>query len=324
MKRIRFGIIGCGGIARKAFLPALLQSQKASLVAFASRTKAKAQDFANEFGGEAIEGYVRLLNRDDIDALYIATPNAQLTIEAVKSGKHVLCEKPMACNVREAEEIFAHSAENDVAVLEGFVYQYHPQHQKLKELVKKGAIGEPRLFNAWFGFPPLAQSDIRYRPELCGGALLDAGVYTIHASRRFFGAEPGILSASLENAGQDVDIHGRALLTFPGERAASLAFSFDSYYRNMYTVWGSKGVISLQRAFSVPADFAPTLMLENSGGIKEIKVEPYNQFLGQLDYFCVNLSNAEACLRWKEDAINQARAVEALREVAKTPQESPI
>lgn len=311
MGKVRFGILGCANVARKAFLPALLSSNCAYPIAVASRTKAKAQEYAALFSCEAVEGYDNLLIRDDIDAVYIATPiglHAQLAIKAAESGKHVLCEKTLARNVEESQLIYEACKRNNVALLEGFSYQFHPQHQEVRDIIEKGQIGNPILFQAWFGFPPL-QSQHRYDSALGGGALLDAGTYTVHSARRFFGREPLRVWASLDDGDQPVEIHGSVILDFGGGQTALLAFGFDNMYRNSYSIWGTKGQVTLNRAFSVPANFAPTIILEKQGRQEERTVAPYDQFKGEIEVFCAGLNDPDRRRAWREDALAQAKVL---------------
>jgi predicted dehydrogenase len=160
--KLRFGIIGCADIARKAFLPALKKSTTAELVAVASRSLEKANLFASLFNCEAVHGYDMLLARDDIDAVYIATPigiHAEWSIASARKGKHILCEKTLAINVDDTRRILDACEKYNVALFEGFAYQFHPQHATVREIVERGKIGKPILFQAWFGFPPLNSSN---------------------------------------------------------------------------------------------------------------------------------------------------------------------
>ena len=316
MKKIRFGVIGCGYVARKGFLPALQQTKIANLVAAADLNIDKAEKMTSIFGGEPVLSYKDLVKREDIDAVYIATPNkthSKLAIAAAESGKHLICEKPLAHNLLAIQKIISICEENRVALLEGFTYQFHPQHKALDKLVADDCIGEPVFFQAKFGFPPLNKDNFRYQQELGGGALLDAGSYTVHAARRFFGKEPTNVYAVSNRQGHEVDIHGSVLLDFGSGKTAILVFGFNNYYQNTYSIWGTKGKVSLTRAFSISETFAPKIILERQSYREEHTIPPYNQFVGEIEAFCAGLNDGDTIRAWRSDAIGQAQTLERTR-----------
>ena len=316
MDKVRFGVIGCAGIASKAFLPALKSSAWAEPVMVASLCLEEAQQCADEFGCEAVDGYDDLLARGGVDAIYIATPiglHAEWAMAAAQAGCHVLCEKSLARDVEETRHILEACELNGVALFEGFTYQFHTQHAAVRAAVDEGRVGEPVLFQAWFGFPPLNDDNFRYVPELGGGALLDAGAYTVHMARRFFGREPVRAHGCLHHGNRRVDIRGSALLDFGAGQTAQLAFGFDNVYRNSYAVWGTKGQVTLSRAFSIPPSFAATLILEQQGYREEQTLKPFDQFAAEIEGFCRGLNNPQTRTAWREDALAQALALEMIR-----------
>lgn len=319
MKKIRFGVIGCGYVARKGFLPALQQTKMAKLVAATDLNIVKAEEMTNMFGGEPVLNYKDLVKRKDIDAVYIATPNkthSKLAIAVAENGKHLICEKPLAHNLQAIQKIISICEEKKVALLEGFTYQFHPQHKALDKLVADDCIGDPVLFQAKFGFPPLNKDNFRYQQDLGGGALLDAGSYTVHAARRFFGKEPTNVYAVSKHKGHEVDIHGSVLLDFGNSKTAILAFGFDNYYQNTYSIWGTKGKVTLTRAFSISATFAPKIILERQSYREEHTIPPYNQFAGEIEAFCAGLNEKDTHRVWRNDAIGQAQTLERIRKAA--------
>jgi NDP-hexose-3-ketoreductase len=316
---VRFGVLGCGSIARRAMLPALASSSRAKLVAVASRSLETATNCAAEFKCEFEVGYENLLERSDIDAVYIALPvglHARWAIEAARRGKNVLCEKTLASSLHETREIVSACQLSGVALLEGFGYQLHPQHQAVNDVVAAGDIGEPIQFQAWLGFPPI-DSPHRYDPELGGGALLDAGTYLIHGARRFFKGEPTVLSAQLEKSDKEVEIYGSFHLSFGSGQSALAGFGFNFMYRNSYTVWGTEGMVTLRRAFSIPADLIPTLILERQGRLEERQLCAANQFRLEVEAFCAGLHDEKQLLEWSTDALNQAIALDSVRHADK-------
>lgn len=314
---MKFGIIGTGYIANKAFIPALYTANDAELTAVADAMPERAKSTAQNHGAVFFEKPEELLSSDKIDALYIATPNSEhvdLCIEAAKSGKHIICEKPLAPDFESAEKMVNACKENNVALLEGFSYQFHTQHKKLKEFVNSGAIGEPVNFQAWFGFPPLPDNNPRWVKSLGGGALLDAGTYTVHSARAFFGTDADVLGAKLSIVdGREVEVYGSALLGFDGAKTANLNFGFKHYYRNSYAIWGTEGLIYLNRAFSIPGNFMPSLVIERQSYREEHQLAPCDQFKEEIEIFVKNHGDAEQRQAWYNDALNQARTLDGIR-----------
>jgi dTDP-3,4-didehydro-2,6-dideoxy-alpha-D-glucose 3-reductase len=316
MDKIRFGIIGCGYISRKAFIPALINSNSADLVAVASRSIEKAEAYAKEFNCVPFDNYIALLSRQDINAVYIATPpstHEKIIIAAAAEGKHILCEKPLTVSYNSAKKIVSYCKNSNVGIFEGFMYQFHSQHQKVRDLVGDGQIGKPILFTASFGFPPIEDDNYRYTYELGGGACLDAGSYTIHAARHFFQREPIDIHSTIYKNGCEVDIHGAALLDFGDSQTAQLSFGFNNYYRNTYSIWGTKGQITVERAFSVPAALQPKIIVEKQDYYKEIICDSEDHFLNEINYFSKMINNQEAISKWYMEILSQTIVIDKIK-----------
>ena len=314
-KIVRFGIIGCGAHARKSFIPALAKSNCAELTVIASRYENKARGYAKEYGCDYVASYEELAVHPEVDAIYIATPNGMHANNiklAAEGGKHVLCEKPLTESLETTIKSVEYCRLHNVALMEGFAYQYHQKHQVFQELLDSGEIGEPVLFHAKFGFPPL-KSSYRYDPVLGGGALLDAGAYTVHSARKILQSEPINVFAVLNNKNKEVDIQGSVLLEFRDKKTAQLAFGFDNYYQNTYSVWGSKGKATVYRAFSSPHELVSAILVETQEGSKEIEVEPCDQFMREIEIFVGGIYNESEKNAWYKDAINQAEVLHNIR-----------
>jgi NDP-hexose-3-ketoreductase len=312
---IRFGAIGCGSIAQRSMLPALASGCGAQLVAVASPSSKRATELARRFGCEPVTGYEELVTRSDIDAVYIGLPvglHARWAIEAAKNSKHVLCEKTLARTEMETREVVEACEKAGAAVMEAMAYRFHPQHRIAKEIVDSGGIGEPLLFQGWFGFPPI-DSPHRYDPSLGGGALLDAGTYVIHAARTFFEAEPTVMSAMLDNGNEAVEIYGSAHLRFGSPRSALVAFGFNHMYRNSYSIWGTQGVLTMTRAFSISASFQPSVIIERQGHREERVLPAADSFQCEVAAFCDGIEDATLRRRWAEDAVSQSIVLEQVR-----------
>ena len=289
MGRIRIGVMGCAAIARKSVIPAIKQlADEFTLVAVASRTKEKAEALAAEFGCNAVVGYDALLSAE-IDAVYIPLPTGlhdEWINKALAAGKHVYAEKSIANSAPGAHEMVKSARKNDLALMEGYMFQYHPQHQAVKNLISEGAIGAIRSFRGSFGFPPLDSSNFRYDNEVGGGALYDAAGYPLRALHFLLGSHFRVQGASLFNDPvSGTNIFGSAYLKDDSGVGAHLDFGFDHFYQCNYEIWGSKGKLTALRAYTPAAEFAPTLLLEQQGKSETITIAPDNHFIGAMAEF---------------------------------------
>ena len=322
---LKFGIIGCSRIARKSVIPAILKSEFAELEIIGSRTIEKSKEFSTEFNCKKNGTYDDVISDDSINAVYISTPigtHAELAMKAASAGKHVYCEKSATDSFTSAKEMVECSKNNNVRIMEGFMFRFHPQHKKVKELINNNKIGDLDSFYGSFGFPSFPEGDIRYNKELGGGFLNDSGCYPICASRMIFDQEPlSVFSHNSIDSKTGVDVKGTSILTYKNNKTASITYANGNYYQAKYEVWGSEGVISLDRAYSVPSDFITKINLqyniENSweGRKNEIiKVEPTDHFLEMIDIFCMEINtNGKLSLNFEKELLNQAKVMEAHR-----------
>jgi predicted dehydrogenase len=325
LNSLKFGIIGCSRIAKKSVIPAILKSEFAELGIIGSRSIEKSREFAKEFNCKKNGTYDDVIFDDSINAIYISTPigtHEELAIKAASAGKHVYCEKSSTDSFTSAKKMVECSKNNNVRIMEGFMFRFHPQHKKVKELINNKKIGDLDSFYGSFGFPSFPEGDIRYNKELGGGFLNDSGCYPICASRMIFDQEP--LSVFYHNSidpKTGVDVKGTSILTYKNNKTASITYANGNYYQAKYEVWGSKGIISLDRAYSVPSDFITKINLqyniENSwDGRKNeiIKVEPADHFLKMIDVFCMEINgNNKLSLNFEKELLNQAKVMEAHR-----------
>jgi len=322
---LKFGIIGCSRIARKSVIPAILQSEFAELEIIGSRTIEKSKEFSTEFNCKKNGTYDDVISDDSINAVYISTPigtHAELAMKAASAGKHVYCEKSTTDSFTSAKEMVECSKNNNVRIMEGFMFRFHPQHQKVQELINNNKIGDLDSFYGSFGFPSFPEGDIRYNKELGGGFLNDSGCYPICASRMIFDQEPlSVFSHNSIDSKTGVDVKGTSILTYKNNKTANITYANGNYYQAKYEVWGSEGVISLDRAYSVPSDFITKINLqyniENTweGRKNEIiKVEPTDHFLKMIDIFCMEINgNSKLSLNFEKELLNQAKVMEAHR-----------
>ncbi len=246
---LRWGILGTGNIARQ-FAAAVASARKGRVVAVGSRSEESARIFAQEFGvGQAHGSYEALLRDDQVDAVYNALPNSlhrRWTIDALSAGKHVLCEKPLAMDVKEAREMFAAAKANDRVLMEAFMYRCHPMTTQVIERVSSGAIGELRIIRTSFCFRTrTTENNVRFVPALGGGALMDVGCYCINFARLFAGQGPTAAMATAKMHSSGVDETTAGSLTFSNGIVASFVCSFAAQADNTAYLCGSEGYIEI-------------------------------------------------------------------------------
>lgn len=306
---MNWGVLGCAAIAKSSVIPAIKGVRNNELVAVASRSLAKAQEFADVFDCNAIVGYDELLDIEDIEAVYIPLPTGmhfEWIMKALSKNKHVLVEKSAVNNFKEADEILALARKKNLAVVENFQFQHHSQHQFVKRLIESDEIGDIRCFRSSFGFPPFSvDSNIRYDKGLGGGALLDSGAYVLKATSFMMGNGFEVKSSFLSmNTDYNVDWFGGAFLVNEEKKIFSeVAFGFDNFYQCNYEVWGSKGKVTSTRAFTSKADFKPTILLEKQGYKEEIILPEDDHFKNMVEYFCKLVKEKEFETEWKNISV---------------------
>ncbi len=248
---VRWGVMGCANIATGRVLPAMLQTDKAELWATASRTLEKAENVAEEFGArEAYGSYDALLDDPDVEVVYIPLPNhlhKKWSIAAVQAGKHVLCEKPIALDAKEARAMQEAAETTDYFLLEAFMYRFSPVVTKAVNLLRDGALGELRAMHSTFSFViPDDPTNIRLQPETGGGALYDVGCYCINTLRMMAGREPSRVWATLAWSEEyEVDMGGVGMLDFGADLYGTFDTGFNASGDNYLRVVGTEGVMEL-------------------------------------------------------------------------------
>ena len=225
----------------------------------------------------------------DIDAVYIPLPTGlheEWIVKALKAGKHVYAEKSIADSFESAKRMVNLAREKDLALVEGYMFLYHTQHQAVKKLIEDGAIGELRNVHAAFGFPPLPEGNFRYDKQIGGGALYDAAGYPLRAVHMLLGPDYKVTAATLyTDPKTGTNLYGSAFLSGRPGVGAQIAFGFDHFYQCYYEIWGSKGKITAERAFTPAADFMPVIHLEQQGVSERMPQPACNHFVGAMKEF---------------------------------------
>jgi len=316
---VKLGILSTARINR-AILTGARLSDRVEVVAVASRDAARAEAYAREHEIERAHGsYEALLEDPGVDAVYISLPNSfhvPWSIRALEAGKHVLCEKPLDRRPAEVERAFGAADRAGRILMEAFMYRHHPQTKRLAELVREGAIGELRLVRSSFSFPLYDETNVRLRPELDGGSLMDVGCYCVSGSRLVAG-EPLTVSAHQVVGPTGVDVRFAATMSFPGGALAHFDCGLDLANRGELEAVGSEGTIVVRDPWLIRE---AALELRRGGDLELVEIENPNRYQLELENLAGAIRGEEEPLLGRDDALGQARAIEALYEAAETAQ----
>ncbi len=307
---IRIGVLGCANIAKRSVIPAILSlSDDFKLVAVASRQRDRANSFASQFNCEAIYGYDQLIDRHDIDAIYVPLPTGlhfEWVKKAINHGKHVYVEKSFAMSEREVSELLELSEKRRAAVFEGFMFLHHRQLTTITSMLRDGVIGEMRYVYSCFGFPPLASDDFRYDPKVGGGALMDAAGYPTRLIRHLLGASAQIRSATLVKLARGASTRGSAFYTANGEVSATSVFGFDQQYQCCVDILGSKGRIRTDRIFTARPDHRVKIVLEVGSDLQVIEDPEDDHFVNAMRAFLQLIRMPESRAQERENIRQQS------------------
>ena len=323
-KRVRWGIIGTGNIARK-FAGSLPTSRTGQLNAVASRTQAAADAFAEKFPrARAFGSYEAMLADPDVEAVYISTPHpmhVEWVIRAAHAGKHILCEKPLAMNHAEAMQAAEAARQNGVFLMEAFMYRCHPQTARVLEIIQSGRLGTIRLIEASFAFGAGYDPKSRlFNNDLGGGAILDVGCYCMSMTRLVAGAvqgkpfaEPTQLKALGNLADTGVDVQAQALLEFSGGLQARLITGLRPNLGEGVTIAGSEAVLRIPSPWFADHPVAE-LEIETNGKVETIKIKSTRPLYSlEIDEVGDHLSAGEAPAMPIDDSLGNMAALDRWR-----------
>jgi D-xylose 1-dehydrogenase (NADP+, D-xylono-1,5-lactone-forming) len=323
--KIRWGVIGTAKIAKNAVIPAIKASRNGQVVAVASRDAKRARSYADGLGIERAYGsYEELLADPEIDAIYNPLPNdghAPWSIAAASAGKPTLCEKPLALDAKQAQQIVDAFHAEGVLLAEAFMYRYHPQHQQIHKMVADGAIGPLKLIDTCFTYS-MAMSEtenVRLKPELGGGGLMDVGCYCVNACRWYAGEEPDVVTGQREiGAKSGVDEFFVGTMHFPGGVVAHFDCGMRGRMRNSYTLVGPNGAITADYAFR-PADGGTTTITvqPEKRDAQTIVVPAANQYLLMVEDFADAVRQGRKTTYDPADSVKNMRVLDALMQAAR-------
>ena len=286
--RIRVGILGCSDIARRKFIPALLQSRSASLTAIASRDRARAEQTLPGLCCPVLD-YQELIASPDLDLVYVSLPNhlhEKWSIRALKAGKHVICEKPLGLSLQSVNRMVDCAEERGLLLYENLMYLQHPQHSVVKRLIAEGAIGPVTGLRCVFRFPGPPKGDFRLDPLRGGGAFHDLNRYPLSAAFYFLNGASYRLQRYSEVEEIDLNLAVQASYVTSAGEQFSFSIGFGYQYESFYEIEGDRGSIRVDRAFTTPPDMVNRICMTCDGGDASFDVPPSDHFLGSIDHVC--------------------------------------
>ena len=312
---LRFGILSTAKINLK-FLAGVRESSEVEVVAVASRSRETAEHYAREHAIDRAHGsYEGLLADPDVEAVYIPLPNSlhiEWTIRALEAGKHVLCEKPLSRRADEVISAFDVAERNGRLLTEGFMYRHHPQMQRVKQLLADGAVGELRLVRATFSFPPPAPDNVRLSKQLDGGALMDVGCYCVSGARLLAG-EPTTVTAQQTLGGDGVDIGFVGTMACAKDVLVHFDAGMSFAARDELEAVGDAGSLFLDDPWH---SMDPVIELRRDSGTERIEADRANPYRLEAENLAAAVRGEKPLLLGREDAVGQARCIEALYEAA--------
>ena len=332
MKKVVWGVLSTAKIGLKKVLPAMLKSPTLEIRAIASRSAPAAREAADALGiSKAYGSYEELLADPEIEAIYNPLPNhlhVPLTVKAAEAGKHVLCEKPIALNAEEAEQLRAVAGK--VLIMEAFMVRFHPQWLRARDLVHQGQVGTARVVQMLFTYFNADPQNIRNIAAIGGGALYDIGCYAILAGRFFFEAEPARAVALVDrDAGLGTDRLASALLDFGSGRHLDFTVSTQCATFQRTQILGSKGRIEIQIPVNAPQGARTLLFLDDGSALDGSSVR--TETLAESDQYLLQGEAFSRAIRGEidlpygvEDAILNMRVLDALFRSEKSGRFEPV
>ena len=315
---VNWGILSTAHINR-LFLAGAREAENTTLLAVASRDQPRADAYARDNGIERAYGsYEAMLADPDVEAVYISLPNSlhiPWTITALEAGKHVLCEKPLSRHPEEVERAFDVAEKQQRLLMEAFMYRHNPQTRRLSELVAHHAVGRVRIIRAVFGFVAPDPENVRLQATLDGGALMDVGCYCVSGARLIAG-EPERVAGEQALGGQDdgVDVAFAGLMRFANDITAHFDAGLALASQDLLEVVGDEGTIRLTDPWHCRNPGID--LIRSDGTIERIEVERADSYRLEAENMSAAIRGEAKLLLDRDDAVNQARAIEALYRAA--------
>lgn len=311
-RMIRVGILGLSDIALRKFIPALLKSTRARLVAVASRNRDRAALPAKQLSVTA-QTYQELICNPDIDLVYVSLPNhlhEEWSIRSLNEGKHVICEKPLGLNAESVNRMLEAAEKNERFLYENLMYLLHPQHKAVKALLLSRRIGQLLSLRSEFAFPGPAAGDFRLNPVMGGGAFHDMNRYPLSAALNFLEGKTHRFFQGELVAREGLVIQARASSFTNAGETFSFMIAFGQPYRSFYELSGTLGFIRVERAYTTPADMKNEITVMVDSRCESFSVAPSDHFLNTIDHVCGLVKCGKWCVEYQ-----QTRELAALAEM---------
>ena len=319
-EKIRWGILSTANIGMAKVTPAIQKSAHSEVTAIASRDLNKARAAADKLGiAKAYGSYEELFADPDIDAIYNPLPNhlhVPMTVAAAKAGKHVLCEKPIALSLQEAETL--RECPPDRIVLEAFMIRFHPQWQRAREIIRSGELGEIRAINAVFTYFNADPANVRNQADIGGGGIMGIGCYPITAARFLFEGEPRRVVSLVERDSQfGTDRLASVLADFGDGRQLTFTCSTQAAAHQRVQVFGSKAKLEITIPFNAPPDERTAITVDTGapfdGSLARREILPaVDQYTEQAEAFALAVLGKQPLPWGVEDAIASMRVIDAI------------
>lgn len=315
---LRFGILGMARIVPKALLQPASEVRGVEIVAIASRDPVRAREFATAHQiAEVIGSYDDLISHPQLDAIYIPLPNSmhcEWSVRALRAGKHVLCEKPVACNAREAEQMARVADETGLILAEAFHYRYHPLASRIKTLIESGILGDLIHLEAEF-MAQIRPPNIRYQYELGGGATMDLGCYPLNMLRHFSGSIPQVRRARAQVGPPGIDLYMEADFDLPCGATARMRCSMASAKVSVFfAARGARGELSVTNP--VAPQQGHVLTIQTAAEKRSETIPGDSSFVHQLRAFAAAIRGEQPIVTGAIEAVANMRLIDEVYSAA--------
>ena len=327
MKKIGWGILGAARVNER-LMPAIAQSDTGDLIAIGSRRAGASRecllkhlpDYEDKVS--CFDGFDQVVNHKKVDAIYIPLANEEHTevaLKAIRAGKHVLIEKPMAIKTREVEELIREASKNNIKIMEGFMYAFHPQFDRIINTIKSNNLGDINYAHSMFSFPikPARFYRINRSIENGGGALWDIGPYAIHTIRQCFKENPKRVQAIAKLNEHGADISTSGLIDFGNDKRATFDISFECTRRSEFEAFGTIGRVKCPIVWQAEDKQAKIIINTESSNLTEEVVPAANHFVLEINHFNKIISSDVVSKLSNEDALWNVRTLESIQQSVK-------
>ena len=327
MTKIRWGIVGAARVNER-LMPAIVQSEYGELIAIGSRRSGAAKEcllkHLPEYEDEVscFDDLDQVLNHERVDAVYIPLANeehTEIALKAIRAKKHVLIEKPMAIMSKDVKLLTKEAQKNDVTIMEGFMYAFHPQFDRIKNVLKSNVLGEINYAHSMFSFPiqPARFYRINRPMKDGGGALWDIGPYAIHTLRQCFKQNPVRVKAIAKLNEHGADISTSGLIDFGNNKRATFDISFECTRRSEFEAFGSLGRVKCPTVWQPEDKQAKIIIDTESSGLTQEIVPAANHFILEINHFNKVISSNMVPKLSNEDALWNAKTLESIQQSIK-------